>query len=121
MAEVLTLRDSIFLAHNLGLEWVMLESDNLSLIQACRGERKIGEIAAIVKDITWIKEKFARCEFTWTKREGNELAHAAAALHEIHCLRDDWTLSPPPNITRLLQSDMHRWCCLRSGVNPHRS
>lgn len=44
MAEALALSEAVFLAANLGCEQAIFESNCLSAIQACRGEKKIWEI-----------------------------------------------------------------------------
>lgn len=56
----------------------MFENDSLELIQACRGDKKIGQIQAIVEDIWMLKTNFISCGFTWIFREGNQAAHLIA-------------------------------------------
>lgn len=51
MAEALALRDGISLAASLALKRVIIESDNLEAIKACRKEIQNGEIRAVLEDI----------------------------------------------------------------------
>ncbi|KAJ1388002.1 Reverse transcriptase-like [Sesbania bispinosa] len=50
-AKALAIREAAMLAYNLNWERVIFESDNLPLIEACRGERRIAEIELILLDI----------------------------------------------------------------------
>ncbi|KAJ1395623.1 Ribonuclease H-like superfamily [Sesbania bispinosa] len=71
-AEALALRDAAMLAYNCNWDRVVLESDNLTLIEACRKERSLGEVHQILDDIFTITAGFTHCGFTWTRRSGNE-------------------------------------------------
>ncbi|KAJ1387656.1 Ribonuclease H superfamily [Sesbania bispinosa] len=51
VAEAIALRDATLMAYNLNWSRVVLESDCLPLIEACRGERSLAEIDLIVRDI----------------------------------------------------------------------
>lgn len=64
MAETLAMRDGIFLANSLGLHRVILESDSLEVVQACRKEIQRGEVSAILEDIWQTKQNFLDCGFT---------------------------------------------------------
>lgn len=64
MAETLAMRDGIFLANSLGLHRVILESDSLEVVQACRKEIQRGEVRAILEDIWQTKQNFLDCGFT---------------------------------------------------------
>lgn len=105
MAEALAIRDGMVLATSLSLEKVLLESDNLEVIQACRREIMRGEIRAILEDIWKLKQELSRCGFTWTRRQGNELAHQIAALGRSNRLNQDWTYNIPSSIKSILRKD----------------
>lgn len=80
MAEALALRDGITLASSLGLNKVVLESDCLEAVRACRKKIQRAEITPILEDIWCLKQRFERCGVTWTQRQGNQVAHVVAAL-----------------------------------------
>lgn len=105
MAESLALRDGILLASSLNLERVVLESDNLEVVQACRKEIQRGEIRAIVEDISQIKQNFVECGFTWTDRQGNGLAHHVAAMAKENLLPPNWTYNITNSVNVILQKD----------------
>lgn len=105
MAEVLALRDGILLASSLSLDRIILESDNLEAVQACRKEIQRGDIRAILEDIWKTKQQFEFCGFTWTSRQGNQLAHHIAAMAKEKMLPPNWTYNIPDFIKELLLQD----------------
>ncbi|KAJ1425214.1 Ribonuclease H-like superfamily [Sesbania bispinosa] len=108
IAEALALREAIHLAHNLQWSKCLFESDNIQVIDACRGESKVGEIEAIVTDMAYLQPSFARCGFTWVKREGNECANFVARSCLRGSLPPDWVIRPPPQLRALLSKDLQR-------------
>ncbi|KAJ1433127.1 Ribonuclease H-like superfamily [Sesbania bispinosa] len=104
-AEALALRDAAMLAYNCNWDRVVLESDNLTLIEACRKERSLGEVHQILDDIFTITARFTHCGFTWTRRSGNEVAHFLATNRLQGSLPINWVSSPPPRLCELLSND----------------
>lgn len=86
MAKALAVRDGLSLVRSLSLDKVILESDNLEVVQACRREIQRGEIRTVLDDIWRLKEDFSNCGFTWIGRQGNDLTHHVAFLANENCL-----------------------------------
>lgn len=105
-AEANILREAVNCAHNLDQKKVVFESDNKPLIEACNGERQIGEISSFVQDIGHWRTAFPEWFFSWTPREGNVVAHAIAQLEMASNLPPLWLWCPPPALLSLLQQDM---------------
>ena len=105
VAESLAVREGLQLAHNCLCESIVLESDNLQIIEACRSKKMIGEIATILNDIRVLSDCFHLCAFTWTPREGNQVAHLVAQLSIAGTLRGDWITSKPDSLAQLLLAD----------------
>lgn len=80
LAEALAMREVVQVAANCGVPKIILESDCLQLVQACRKECQNGEISAVVTDIIQLKGCFKQCGITWVYRSGNEVAHTLAKL-----------------------------------------
>ncbi|RYR72478.1 hypothetical protein Ahy_A02g006700 [Arachis hypogaea] len=78
--ESMALRSALILAKNLQLENILFESDSLPLIQAVKAKETVGEIDPILRDIYVLVEGISNSGFTWTHREGNQLAHQVANL-----------------------------------------
>jgi len=51
VAEALAMREAVTMAANFSITKVIFESDNLDLVQACRGRKQVGIIHGIIKDI----------------------------------------------------------------------
>lgn len=103
VAEAMALREAISLAANLSIENVLLESDSLDLINACRGETEIGEIRNIVQDVKHMRMSFRKCGFTWIHRSGNNLAHTLAQKVQRN-------LIPPPIGLRFSHKIFNKSC-----------
>lgn len=72
VAEALVLRDALVYADNLRIEKILVESDNLQLVQAFRGEKEYrSTIINLVQDISRLRSKFISCGFTWIGRDRN--------------------------------------------------
>ncbi|KAJ1376599.1 Ribonuclease H-like superfamily [Sesbania bispinosa] len=78
VAEALAVRKAAMMAYNLNCEKVIFESDNLPLVEACRGECVIAEIELILKDVRTLTTGLLFSGFTWVRREGNKVAHMVA-------------------------------------------
>lgn len=105
IVEALSLREALLFAESLGISNLIVESDYLELVKACREEIKRGEIFGLVKDILNIKNRFQQLGFTWTYREGNQIAHIIAKLASQNNLPVNWVLNQPPCIRNLLQKE----------------
>lgn len=89
------------------MESIILESDCLEAIQACRGEIILGEIHNIVQDICNLRSNFQRCGFTWVARVGNSTAHHLAQLAQQNRLPLRWTFHRPPILQAILNQELH--------------
>lgn len=87
------------LAVNLDIQDVIIESDCLDLIEVCRGKKTKQQIISFISEIQELKSQIQKCAFTWTPREGNEVAHALAKLKAVNKLPGNW-LQHPPNLLR---------------------
>ncbi|KAJ1383973.1 Ribonuclease H-like superfamily [Sesbania bispinosa] len=105
-AEALALRDAVLAAYNLDWEKVLFESDNLQLIEACRGERSLSGVQHIIDDIRTIASGFIHSGFTWVKREGNSPAHLLAHHCSNHSLPPNWVTSQPTWLRSSLSADL---------------
>ncbi|KAJ1410340.1 Ribonuclease H-like superfamily [Sesbania bispinosa] len=105
VAEALALREAMLLASNLQWPKCLFESDNLSLIKACRQEIQIGEIKGIIRDIIALKPNFQHCGFLWTNRKGNEVAHLVATSTLHGSIPPNWVVNPHPALRGLLQQE----------------
>ena len=104
-AEVLAVREGLQLANSYLYNSIVLESDNLQIIEACRSDKPLWEIAIILEDIGVLKESFSFCAFTWTLWEGNCVAHHAVQLALAGSLREDWVIAKPPSLLQILRKD----------------
>lgn len=95
VAEALVLRDAIIFASNLQLNKIVMESDNLQLVQAVRGEIEVRSISNLIQDILTLHSKFQGFGITWLAREGNHCAHLVADLHCHQSLPSGWIFRPP--------------------------
>lgn len=79
----------------MGLQNILIESDCLVLVTACRKETEIGEISSIVQDILQLKQNVRNCGFTWVGRSGNKLAHTLAKMAHRDSLPTNWRWNLP--------------------------
>ncbi|KAJ1414333.1 Ribonuclease H domain [Sesbania bispinosa] len=105
VAEALAARDGIVLAMNLGFQQILLESDCLNIVSACRKAADFGEISGIIQDILTYKERMVSCGFLWVHRTGNLLAHEVAKAAAAGSLPTAWPINIPPFLRPLLTSD----------------
>lgn len=104
-AEALSLREALLFAIAMGIQKAIVESDCLDLIKGCRREIKKGEIFGLLSDILCIKTQFQQIGFTWTPREGNQVAHHVASLASRDCLPSNWVLNQPASLSVLIQKE----------------
>lgn len=105
IAEALGLRTAMEFISNLGISNIVFESDNQILIEACRSGKINKEIRGIIEDVKSLRNRFERCAFTWTAREGNLVAHTIASLASSGSLTGNWSLNPPPMLQSALFKD----------------
>lgn len=105
VAEAQALREGLILAKSLGIDRILVEADCLSLIETCRGIKKIGETRAILEDIKVLKRDFLHCGFTWIPRERNGVAHMVAQLAKQNKLKQNWVMDPPYDLRIALDRD----------------
>lgn len=106
VAEAFAFREAISFLANTGYPKVVVESDCLQLVRACKGEICIGEIKGLVDDIKEFRKQFRYCAFSWTPREGNGVAHLIARSCLQGSLARTWTRVHPLAIFNALQKDM---------------
>lgn len=63
-AEALVLRKALIVAYNLGIQHVIVESDCVMLIKACRGEIEMRALTNILQELKILKERFVSYGFT---------------------------------------------------------
>lgn len=64
ITEALSLREALRLAQNLQFKQVNFELDNLTLEEACKGNKKVREINGIIQDILHIRNQIQVSGFT---------------------------------------------------------
>lgn len=105
LAEALVLREVIQAAANLSIPKIILESDCLALVQACRKEIQCGEIFGILQDIEQIKQSFEICGFTWIHRSGNSAAHTLARMGQQNRLQGNWFCNLPLQLQEVVNRE----------------
>ncbi|XP_057458114.1 uncharacterized protein LOC130748882 [Lotus japonicus] len=106
MAEALIMRDALVFAQSMGCSNIIFESDSL-LVQVCRGLKEQGEIKNIVQDIRVMRQVFEASGFSWTPREGNEVAHLVAKLSRDNRIHNTWAWNPPHAVLVALNKDKY--------------
>src|ERR1044072_6299715 len=71
---------ALSLQRNLGLTDIVLESDCLPLINACKRRKTIAEISVVIEDISKLQRGFNYCQFSWVPRAANKVAHQVAHM-----------------------------------------
>lgn len=110
MAEALSFRGTLDFAVNMGITRIIVENDCLELIQACREEIVRGEIYNIVKDVITLRRNFQTLGFTWSPREGNQVAHHIALLANRYSLPSNWVWNLPSSLRSLFDAD--KWLAI---------
>lgn len=105
VAETLRVRFALQLASNLKIDEVVIESDNVSVVEACRGNITRLHLASILSDIQALQATFRWCGFMWTAREGNSVAHQLAQLASSNSLPPNWLFHPPDALRHVIMED----------------
>lgn len=128
VAEALAFREAISFAVNMNIRRVIIESDNLELVSVCRQEKEIGEIKAITRDISRLKEQFQTCGFTWIGKLGNSLAHTLAEMNARNSLPRNWRWNLPQSVQDIVFKEKRNYQAHKRGGdrfgnsrNTHRS
>lgn len=95
IVEALEIRLAVKLAQNLAMEDVIVEPDCLPVIEARRGSITRLDLQLIISDINFFKDQISKCGFTWTGRDGNQVAHEMARLALTNQLPSNWVFAPP--------------------------
>ena len=94
-AKALVVWDGLLLALRCSCREILVESDNLEMIEACRGNLRLWDIEAVVEDIINLKKEFSFCVFLWTPYEANFAMHHVAKLSLVGKLQSNWCISKP--------------------------
>ena len=107
LAEAQAIREGMLLDSSCCFALVLVESDCLPVVEACRNRTPSHEIAMVVADLIAMKDYFSNCALFWCLREANQLAHQLAHLLLVGNLRLDWVIRVPPNVQAILWKDSH--------------
>lgn len=105
LAEALAMREAAQAAVNFRVSKVMLESDCLLLVQACREEKQNGEINAVVTDIIQLRRCFQQCGITWVHRSRNEAAQTLAKLTKQNQIQGNWMSNMPSQLKIIVDKE----------------
>ena len=105
LAEALTLREGLILANSRCFETIMVESDCLEVVDACRNCVACSELMMVAEDVHRMRNWFSHYALLWTPRESNCVAHQVAHLHLNGNLKADWVVRPPSIVANLLRKD----------------
>ena len=106
VAESLAVREALLLASSCFCDTILVESDCLHLVEACRNQIAIPPIAMVICDILQLKKQFLRCGFLWTPRSTNAVAHLVAQKSLRGLLNADWVLHLPNDLITALSLDV---------------
>ncbi|KAL4381875.1 hypothetical protein AHAS_Ahas04G0177200 [Arachis hypogaea] len=107
-AEAERIRNALILTKNLQLEKILIESDCLPLTQAIKAKNGICEMDPILRDIQELARNIRECGFTWSLKEGNELAHQVAKATSSNELGIGCAWNPPPPIESIMTRERKR-------------
>lgn len=93
------------LAINLICPRVVFKSDNLILIETCRGNVVRKKLQNLILDVKEMAKEFTSCGFLWVNREGNVVADGIVKLAKNNQLPLNWTRTPPASIQSRLAAD----------------
>ena len=105
LAEALAIREGLLLAGSCFCEKIILESDNLELIEACRSGTFLTDEAVVIEDTLELKKNFSDCALVWAPREANRPADHVAKLALAGSLPDNWVLCKPYSLASSLRLD----------------
>lgn len=105
LAEALAIREGLQLARSCFCEEIILESDNLELVEACRSGVLLTDEAVVIGDILEMKKAFSVCAFVWAPRLANQPADLVGKLLLAGTLPIDWVWHKPQSLASLLSKD----------------
>ena len=105
LAEALAMREGLLLANSCCCEKILVESDCLEVVEACRNRIACSELAMEVEDVNRMKSWFSHCGLLWIRREANQVAHQVARFQMEGNLNRDWVIRYPSIIADLLKMD----------------
>jgi ribonuclease HI len=106
-AEALAMREGLALAHRLGFNKVIMESDSVECVEACTGnEAWWGESSAIFADCVDIRSFIDDVSFKHCPREANEAAHEVARVCFDSKISCNWIDNPPSFLVEKLINDV---------------
>ena len=100
------MEQGIFLARELQLSQVMLESDALSVINAINDSTFGTSYGHIIQDISHAQSSFDFCSFKHLNRSFNFVAHELAQFARKNGFVHLWKGVTPPFLDPFVQSDM---------------
>jgi ribonuclease HI len=106
-AEALAMREGLALAHRLGFNKVIMESDSVECVEACTGnEAWWGESSAIFADCVDISSFIDDVSFKHCPREANEAAHEVSRVCFDSKNSCNWIDNPPSFLVEKLINDV---------------
>jgi ribonuclease HI len=116
-AEALAMREGLALAHRLGFNKVMMESDSIECVDACTGDDVWwGKSSAIFADCVDIRSFIDDVSFKHCPREANEVAHEVARVCYSSKISCNWVDNPPSFLLEKLINDVP-YCDLKQQVS----
>ena len=106
LVEVFAVEQGIFLARELQLSQVMLESDALSVINAINDSTFGTSYGHIIQDISHAQSSFDFCSFKHLNRTFNSAAHKLAQFARRNGSVHLWKGVTPPFLDPFVQTDM---------------
>jgi ribonuclease HI len=107
MAESLALKKGLSLAHSLGYNDLIAESDSVEVIESCTGEQTWwNECSAIFADIVDITSSFDKVTFKYCPREANKVAHELAKFSFLNNESCNWVDEPPSFLLNNIINDV---------------
>ena len=94
-------------ANDLGVTRVILEGDSLVVIKALREEEKLlSPTGLLLEDVRMLSQSFQKLLYSYTKREGNSVAHSLARYASSILDFLVWMEDVPPCLQSLVQADL---------------
>ncbi|KAK9010079.1 hypothetical protein V6N11_036596 [Hibiscus sabdariffa] len=105
-AEALAVIHGLRFALELGCMHVVLESDSLTTISKLKsGVDDCSLLRPYIADAQSMAQAFYSCHFSFTPRNGNEVAHCLARLGQASAVDSYWVEDIPPQALSLVQAD----------------
>ncbi|XP_051221615.1 uncharacterized protein [Lolium perenne] len=107
LAEAMALREGLSLAHRIGCNNVIAESDSLETVEACTGaEVWWGDSAAVFADCVDLMALIGSVQVQHCPREANGAAHALAKFCSSDKNSCNWVDEPPSFLLDVLVNDV---------------